>query len=644
MACCAIVLSPHTSIAGVSAYLPLNLAPELETQIQRVLLLANKPILTRPIAVTTVAAALPKACAVDAELCASVGQYLQRYQQRIALTEARAEVSTSQGNGANITRPNQHGAQQDDTWSANASAQWNLSDYALVSVGAVANENDVTPTNTLLSLGVSQAQLDIGYRDRWWSPLQDSSLLISTEARTMPSVTLSNNQPFSWLGLQYEAFLALMSNSDRITYQGAYTSGQPRLAGLHLSSEPISGWAVGLNRIMQFGGGARGGNSLSDIAKAFFNPTSYDNTGANLDSDAEFGNQAASVTSQIMFMGKLPFSVVMEYAGEDTSHGSRYLLGNAALSLGIHWPNIGHQIQLGLEVSEWQNGWYVHHIYRDGLTNDGNVIGHWGGDARQVNNGVGARSAALMLGRTLADQSLLQLRYRTIHNQTYYGVDYRTGYDTALSYSHPWQQWQLGAELNIGETVFGDHYSRLSGSLGFTGGNADTTSAVHAVASGLSDTEVYVATGLTHASQQTTWDVDINTHEHDPHATYFAIGARRAVAPHHDLGVRLESEQILGHNLLSVRALDYRYRWNTPLALNLFFGAARYDQGVPAYGWYGGAGLQWRNLLPGIDLELLAKQHINLARDKLLASDPGGDRPDIFYDLNSSTLALSYHW
>src|ERR1019366_4760515 len=50
---------------GVSAYLPLNLEPEMERQIERVLILADEPILKRPIAVELVKLALPQACKID---------------------------------------------------------------------------------------------------------------------------------------------------------------------------------------------------------------------------------------------------------------------------------------------------------------------------------------------------------------------------------------------------------------------------------------------------------------------------------------------------------------------------------------------------------------------------------------------------
>src|SRR5471032_3326956 len=43
-------------------------------------------------------------------------------------------------------------------------------------------------------------------------------MLISTEATTMPTITLSNCAPLTRLGLQYELFLARMSESDRIFF------------------------------------------------------------------------------------------------------------------------------------------------------------------------------------------------------------------------------------------------------------------------------------------------------------------------------------------------------------------------------------------------------------------------------------------
>jgi hypothetical protein len=127
---------------------------------------------------------------------------------------------------------------------------------------------------------------------------------------------------------------------------------------------------------------------------------------------------------------------------------------------------------------------------------------------------------------------------------------------------------------------------------------------------------------------------------------HFAVGARRFVSDHSDLGARVEFDNIQGHGLLGVRALDYRYRFDGPLALNVFIGAARYSLATPAYSIYYGAGLQWRNLLRGWDLGFDYRYADSVARDHLLPSDPPnvGDRNDSFYNISIFTLSLSRHF
>jgi hypothetical protein len=123
---------------------------------------------------------------------------------------------------------------------------------------------------------------------------------------------------------------------------------------------------------------------------------------------------------------------------------------------------------------------------------------------------------------------------------------------------------------------------------------------------------------------------------------HLGLGARREVSDHQDLGVRIEADDIRSHALLSVRALDYRYRFNNPLAWSAFIGAARYAVATPAYGWYFGTGLQWRNILPGWDLGADYRAGYKLARQRSLASDPqGGYRPDAFYGIDSVSLYVS---
>ncbi len=90
-------------------------------------------------------------------------------------------------------------------------------------------------------------------------------------------MTLSNYAPITGLGLYYEVFLAEMRLLDRIRFEDGFTSGNPRLAGLRFAIEPAPGWSLSANRLMQYGGGERGGDSFSDFLDALFKPHQNDN-------------------------------------------------------------------------------------------------------------------------------------------------------------------------------------------------------------------------------------------------------------------------------------------------------------------------------------------------------------------------------
>lgn len=641
---CSLLAVPGASLArGASPYLPLNLQPEVERQIERVLILAGKPILRRPIAAATVLDALPKACARDAQLCAQVSAILQRYLPPFSITN----VSLEGGGGSNSERtfPNRYGLDTRSHWNASASVLWEPADHLLLNVGGVAYEGRAVPEGTMLSFGWDKAQVDVGWRSHWLSPLKDSAMLLSTEAATMPSVTLSNYTPLTKLGFGYEVFVAEMSHSDLIATDAGLTSGNPQILGVQLTMEPASGWSIGFNRIMQYGGGTRDA-SLGSAFKAFFSPSKYDNTTSG--PDAQFGNQLGSITSQFVFPGKMPFTVYFEYGGEDTSRGNEFLLGNSSLSAGISFPRLAPGLDLTFEASEWQNGWYVHSIYGDGLTNHGHVIGHWGGDQRQFNDGVGAQTEMLRLGWDPGFGGQLELQLRTIENQSYSSVPYQRGYDATLRYSRTWGQFTVGGEGFAGRDVFGQRFQWLGAFFRYAedgpgsgmlepvnaAGASDDPSAQVFVDAGLNASKV--STELTENSPTTTTGVAWSPH--------LAIGARRSVSAHNDLGARVELDEIDGHLLIAVRAVDYRYRFSSPFALSGFLGAARYDLDTPAYGIYGGVGGQWRDLFEDWDLGLDLRFAWNVARDHLLPSDPQSTRPDSFYDIASATFYVTHRF
>ena len=148
---------------GVSPYLPLELMPEIERDIERVLILADKPILARPIPAAVVLEALPAACRADgdASLCRRVRRHLDRYMRTLGLDHASVEAAAVDGS---IPLPNARGMASESTWRASGLAHWQPSDHLLVSVGGVAYDGDAVPSGSVLSTGFQYAQLDIGFR------------------------------------------------------------------------------------------------------------------------------------------------------------------------------------------------------------------------------------------------------------------------------------------------------------------------------------------------------------------------------------------------------------------------------------------------------------------------------------------------
>ena len=633
---CALALLARVAEAdGVSAYLPLHLEPEIERQIERVLILADEPVLKRPFAVELVRDALPQACKADRPLCTKVKHYLQRYSRDYAVTHA--SLSGAAAHGANPALPNNHGLAAQSKWEASVQGFIQPSDYFLVSGGAIAYDGRTNPTGSMLSAGLHWFQLDIGYRDHWLSPATDSSMLMSTEAPTTPSITLSNYEPLGRLGFQYEFFLTELSRSKRIFFNDTAHTGRPHLFGTQLSIEPFSGWSLGLNRMLEYGGGGLP-HSAKFLLRDFFKPAGRSQSQ---------GNQQASYISRFIFPGRTPFAAYFQYAGEDTSSGGSYLLGNSALTAGIDFPRIGRYFDLTYETSEWQNLWYVHNIFLDGMTNDALVLGHWGGDERVFGDGIGARSQMLRVGWEPPFGGYLEGRVRTLVNQSYSPYVYHHYLDFMLRYSRPWNAVTLGGEVVAGRDIFGRSFSRLSGFVRYGGdsGTRDEGFVDESREQSAPDgkgAELFVDVGMNVNQVTTDLEPGIPITKSSVHfGPHIGLGARRAVSQRSDFGVRVEVDDIGGRSLLGVRAFDFRLKYTESFAASAFAGVARYGVATPAYSLYYGLGVQWRDVLPKWDLGVDLRHAQNVARDHLLATDPRGVRPDTFYKINTALVYLS---
>jgi hypothetical protein len=643
-------------ILGVTPYLPLNLDPDVENAIERVMILGDVPVMSRPIRAARVLDALPRACEVNRPLCERVSHYLDRYMHGAGVEFVSLSAAVPTGS-SNITLPNQHGTTARSPYEVAGAGYFQPNPYMLLNVGGEVHQGHATPAGTMLSLGFDWAQLDLGWRDHWWSPMTDSSMLISTEAPTMPGLTLSNSRPLTRLGIDYEVFASRMSESSRIQLTtGELTRGDPNMGGTMVSIEPVSGWSFSAQRVLVWGGGAAGPVPLSQVLSAFFDPAKAQSNGFG-SGIHNVGKQEASFTSRLIFPSRHPFSVYFEYAGNDTNGGRNYLLGKGAISAGVDFPRLG-PFDLTYEVSSWSPTWYVHPAssvqtgYLDGIVNYGANIGHWFADQRvpatptSLADQVGGQSNMLRLGWTPSFGGYMQLQLRALANEAqtiFASFPYRNEYLGSLSYSYPWGGYAIGGGVEAGRDVFGNHYVRIEGHLRdgeALFGRSDTASAF--AGDRPPGNELYVQVGVNDYRVQYSPITNVRIYSAWTAGPHFAIGAWRRASAHQDLGVAIDGDDMSGRALLGVHLLDYRYRFGRSLAFHAFAGPARYSVGTPAYGLYLGAGPQWRDILPGWDIGIEYHRVINAERLRDLPSDPqGGDRPDSFHNIQSWGLYLT---
>ena len=457
-----LVFTCFSQAKGLSPYLPLNVSPEVEAQIDKVMALTPAAPVTKPYKAAELHRRLKLIKGSHPVLYKNLSQYLQRFTESRGLTHGAITIAESDDQQLSVL--NDRNIKQRSNYQIELGSVAYLSPYVYASAGFIYDQNDgLTHYNTHLALGNEYVQMELGYREHWFSPFKDSAMLVSTHAKASPSITISNATPYTDWNIRFEMFYSQLENVDAIVLGDETFPGKPRHAGLHLSFTPFDFWTVGLNRTLQFGGGKRE-VSVGDVFEALFDPAGKDNVGDVVTDDInfEFGNQQASVTSQFNFDFYMPISVYAEYAGEDTVNESNFQLGNDAKSLGIYLPVVTDDVSLRYEVSDWSTRWYVHHLYPDGYTNDGQIMGHWGASLRTFAEDTPATSHMVNAVWRMADNQVLDVTLRTLTNENTATTQYERSVQAQARYSFANRYGFWGVELNGGKDTFGESFYRVA--------------------------------------------------------------------------------------------------------------------------------------------------------------------------------------
>lgn len=396
---------------GISPYLPLQLSPEIESQVAQLLINAGELQLSKPVRAVTVQRALSRGCSPDPALCARVRTYLKRYMSSYGISHASATVRYS--HDADEPLANQRGEDGDSFYNASLSGYWQPNAHLLINAGVLAYEGEVEPEGSYLSAGWAAARLDVGYRPHWLSPLSDSALLLGTTAPTMPSISLSNDQPLTRWGLGYELFVGQLQGAVRNGHarDGHIAVDDARLAGVQLQARPLP-------RL-----------GLSYSALSFYDAAPF---GEDLWAQPE----QQALGGQWLGTDAMPLALSLEW-GWQQAEGE--IAAAKSLGVGLQWPAAIHGWTLDAGFNQWQKGWAQ---AATAFAHEGQPLGLW--PLASANNA--GRSALLAGEKIVASGALWRLEARTLSLE-----QQDDGWQLMSRYSQGFSHCLAGVEASFGE-------------------------------------------------------------------------------------------------------------------------------------------------------------------------------------------------
>ena len=368
------------------------------------------PITTWPLAWSNIDAAVDSVSIVD--LDSVVAQALQRVRERLRV-ETRTGFAGREGWLAASSQPRVMRNFENtprEKGEIGARMTWMGQRFAAKvegrAVSSLSGQDSFRLDGSYVGMAVGNWMLSLGYPERWWGPGWDGSLILSTNARPAPQISINRNlsTPFesrwlSWIG-QWSLTSFMSQLDDNRFIEDAM------LFGLRVTATPVSGLEIGFSRSAQWCGTGRPCD-----AETFANLLlGRDNRGTNIAVDKEPGNQLGGMDLRWASpVGDLPYAVYLQWVGEDTRQGGPQI-GSWLRQLGVEFwgagPGRDWQHRTHVEVAdtmcqkggigfggEKPNCAYNHSLYQTGYRYRGRAIGH----------GIDGDGFSYTIGSTLLD-------------------------------------------------------------------------------------------------------------------------------------------------------------------------------------------------------------------------------------------------
>lgn len=457
-ALCALLFSTLSSAKGLSPYLPLNLAPEVELQIEKLIALSGQTPLTKPYKASELLIRLPQIKDKYPLLFNRLNAYLKRYTETSAITHRGIRVSDADHSSRSLE--NNRGVSHNTRIELSGAGHVYFSPYFYVAGGGMySDDSGRSLLNTHIGFGNEYAQVDIGYRDHWLSPFQDSAMLMSTQAENEPSITISNATPVSDLQVRYEVFLSQLDDMTIKAEGFEATQDKPYLSGWHFSLSPIDRMSIGYSHTYLFGGGNRE-DSIATLFKSLVATNQLQD--ASVD-NLEQGYQQSAISAKWNVDWYVPISFYAEFARSGSRNEEHHTVTQYARSIGLYLPSLYDYMSFRYEYTDRDSGWYQSGFYPQGLRNKQHILGHWSADEFPVGEAPGAKTHHLLLDWELLDDQLLALRISGQETDDLPTQSLQDTYQVQARYSFANRYGFWGVEGTYGKDALGDYYHRVSG-------------------------------------------------------------------------------------------------------------------------------------------------------------------------------------
>ena len=281
---------------------------------------------------------------------------------------------------------------------------WTSNRFTVNLSAAYANDpvdgDEFRPDDTYVGMVLGNWIMTAGWQQRWWGPGIDGSIILSTNARPSPGITLQRNlsTPFktkwlSWMGPWTLTTFMNHLDDERVVNDGL-------LWGFRFSFRPLKSLEIALSRTAQWCGDDR----PCDLSTFWNVITGDDNKGLNVGEEDEPGDQMGGIDIRWSLPKDIPAAMYLQWIGEDRrTEGGPIIVGSFSRQVGAEfWGDIGgltHRSHIELSEITCRKGEfgsservpncaYEHFIYTTGYRYKGRSMGHGvDGDSRSYSIG-----------------------------------------------------------------------------------------------------------------------------------------------------------------------------------------------------------------------------------------------------------------